>query len=51
MSLIKFTIPASSLIVTLKIYDMLGNEVATLGDEYKSVGSYEVEFNSHSDGG
>jgi hypothetical protein len=30
---------------TLKIYDALGNEVATLVDEYKPAGSYEVEFN------
>ena len=29
---------------TLKIYDILGNEVTTLVDEYKSAGSYEVEF-------
>jgi hypothetical protein len=33
---------------TLKIYDLLGNEVATLIDEYKSAGKYEVEFNSSS---
>lgn len=33
---------------TLKIYDLLGNEVATLVDEYKPAGTYEVEFNSHS---
>ena len=31
---------------TLKIYDVLGNEVATLVDEYKPVGSYEVNFNA-----
>ena len=30
---------------------MLGNEVATLVDEYKPAGTYEVEFNSHSDVG
>ncbi|MGQ9642809.1 MAG: T9SS type A sorting domain-containing protein, partial [Ignavibacterium sp.] len=35
----------------LKVFDVLGKEVATLVDEYKSAGSYEVEFNSHSDGG
>jgi hypothetical protein len=31
---------------TLKVYDVLGNEVAKLVDEYKSAGSYEVEFNT-----
>ena len=31
--------------VTLKIYDVLGNEVATLVNENKPAGSYEVEFN------
>ncbi|MBK7629454.1 MAG: T9SS type A sorting domain-containing protein [Ignavibacteriales bacterium] len=32
----------------LKIYDVLGNEVATLVNEYKSAGSYEVDFNASS---
>lgn len=31
---------------TLKIFDVLGNEVATLVDEYKPAGSYEVEFSA-----
>ncbi|MBK6913819.1 MAG: T9SS type A sorting domain-containing protein [Ignavibacteriales bacterium] len=31
---------------TLKIYDVLGNLVTTLVDEYKPAGSYEVEFKS-----
>ena len=31
--------------VSLKIYDVLGNEVATLVNEEKTAGSYEVEFN------
>jgi len=31
---------------TLKIYDVLGNEVATLVDEYRPAGSYEVEFST-----
>jgi hypothetical protein len=31
---------------TLKVFDVLGNEVATLVDEYKNAGSYEVEFKS-----
>lgn len=37
--------------VILKIYDVLGNEVATLVDEERPAGTYEVEFNGHSDGG
>ncbi len=31
---------------SLKIYDILGNEIATLVDEYKPAGRYEVEFNA-----
>jgi hypothetical protein len=31
---------------TLKIYDVLGNEVTTLVDEFKSAGKYEIEFNA-----
>jgi hypothetical protein len=31
---------------TIKIYDVLGNEVATLVDEYRFAGTYEVEFNA-----
>ena len=32
--------------VSLKVYDILGKEVATLVNEQKSVGSYEVKFNA-----
>lgn len=32
--------------VTLKVYDVLGNEVATLVNEAKPAGSYEVNFNA-----
>ena len=32
--------------VSLKVYDVLGNEIATLVNEYKPAGTYEVEFNS-----
>ena len=31
---------------TLKIYDLLGNEVAMLVDEYKPAGKYETEFDA-----
>lgn len=31
---------------TLMVFDVLGNEVATLVDEYKSAGNYEIEFNT-----
>jgi hypothetical protein len=41
---IRFMVQASSK-VSLKIYDVLGREVVTLVDEYKSVGKYEVNFN------
>jgi len=49
---IKFTILSVTLsgvegsLVTLRVYDVLGNEVATLVNEYKLAGSYEVEFNT-----
>ncbi len=34
---------------TLKVYDVLGNEIAILLDEYKEAGRYEVEFYSSAD--
>ncbi len=42
---ISWQVPAGSH-QTLKVYDILGNEVATLVDEYRDEGSYEVEFNA-----
>jgi parallel beta-helix repeat protein len=58
---IKFTIPTSPFnpspyqgegnserFITLKVYDVLGNEVTTLVDELKPAGEYEVEFNPES---
>ncbi|MFZ1282347.1 MAG: T9SS type A sorting domain-containing protein, partial [Ignavibacteriaceae bacterium] len=33
-------------LVQLKVYDVLGNEVATLVNEYKDAGTYQVEFSS-----
>ena len=45
---IKYTIPSVGTpraeSVQLKVYDVLGNEVATLVNEYKPAGNYEVEF-------
>ena len=34
--------------VSLKVYDILGNEVATLVNEEKPAGSYEINFNASS---
>ena len=42
---IKFSVPTSDL-VTLKVYDVLGNEVATLVNEQKAPGTYEVRFDA-----
>ncbi|MCU0344178.1 MAG: T9SS type A sorting domain-containing protein [Ignavibacterium sp.] len=49
---IKYTIPNVTLSgvegsrVQLKVYDVLGKEVATLVNEEKPAGSYEVDFNA-----
>jgi hypothetical protein len=49
---IKYSIPSVTLSgvegssVTLKVYDLLGNEVKTLVNEEQPVGSYEVEFSA-----
>jgi len=42
---IKYEIPEMSF-VTLKIYDILGNQIATLVNEEKPAGSYEVNFDA-----
>jgi len=41
---INYSIPQNSF-VTLKVYNILGNEIATLVNEEKAVGNYEIEFN------
>ena len=41
---ISYQIPELSF-VTIKIYDVLGNEIATLVNEEKPSGSYEMHFN------
>ncbi|MCH7721906.1 MAG: T9SS type A sorting domain-containing protein [Bacteroidetes bacterium] len=56
---IKFTIPTSPLnpspyqgegnrgrLITLKVYDVLGNEIATLVNEVKPAGIYEVDWDA-----
>ena len=50
---IKFTIPSviasktkQSQLVRLKVYDVLGNEIATLVNEEKQAGNYEVRFDA-----
>ena len=46
---IKYSIPSAgtqrAVSVQLKVYDILGNEVATLVNEEKPAGNYEVQFN------
>ena len=44
---IKYQIPELSF-VTLKVYDVLGSEVATFVNEERVIGSYEVEFDATS---
>jgi photosystem II stability/assembly factor-like uncharacterized protein len=47
---IRFEIPGQArndnALVTIKVYDVLGNEIATLVNEEKPAGTYEVEFQS-----
>ena len=43
---IKYQIPRTSF-VTLKLYDVLGNEISTIVNEEKPFGNYEVEFNAN----
>ena len=41
----RYSIPTQSKVV-IKVYDILGNEIATLMDEEKSVGTYELTWNA-----
>ncbi len=43
--IIKYSVPKSSL-VSLKIYDILGNEISNLINKQESAGIYEVNFNA-----
>ena len=42
---IKYSIPNKST-VSIKVYDLIGNEIATLVHDEKNKGTYEVEFNA-----
>lgn len=42
---INFSVPSSEFVI-LKVYDVIGNELATLVNEEKPAGSYEVNFNT-----
>lgn len=42
---IRYSLPEASF-ATVKIYDMIGNEVATLINEEQPAGNYEVDFNA-----
>jgi len=44
---IKYQVPTASK-VTLKVYDILGREVATLVDQVRTAGVYSVSFNGSS---
>ncbi|MCU0332195.1 MAG: T9SS type A sorting domain-containing protein, partial [Ignavibacteriaceae bacterium] len=44
---ISFSLPSSTF-TSLKVYDILGNEVANLVNEEKPAGNYEVRFNASS---
>jgi hypothetical protein len=46
-TIIKYALPRSSN-VSLKIYDMLGNEVKTVVNEFKTAGTYSVNFDASS---
>jgi photosystem II stability/assembly factor-like uncharacterized protein len=47
-TVIRYTVPdaSASYTVTLKIFNVLGQEIATLVNEQKSVGYYEVKWNA-----
>jgi subtilisin family serine protease len=44
-TIIRYALPKNSF-VTLKIFDVLGKEIATLVNEEKAAGFYDVEFNA-----
>lgn len=45
-TMISYSLPSYSY-VTLKIYDILGNEIVTMVDEHQLPGLYKIEFNTN----
>jgi hypothetical protein len=48
-TVLKYALPNDGY-VTLKIFDVLGQEVSTIVNEYANKGNHEVEFNSDRNG-
>jgi hypothetical protein len=44
-TVINYQLPVNSYVI-LKVYDILGNEIATLVNEEKPAGNYQIEFNA-----
>jgi hypothetical protein len=44
-TIISYSIPQSDF-VTLKVYDVLGNEIRTIINEYQQAGEYKINFNA-----
>lgn len=42
---IRWSVPEAGHL-SIKVYDVLGNEVASIVDEYKNAGSYEIDFDA-----
>ena len=42
---VRYSVPQSSQVV-VKVFDVLGNEIETLVNEEKPIGSYEVDFSA-----
>jgi photosystem II stability/assembly factor-like uncharacterized protein len=45
VTLIKYQVPEASM-VSIKVYDVIGREIAVLVNEVKNAGNYQVSFNS-----
>jgi hypothetical protein len=45
VTIISYSVPAKDF-VSIKVYDVIGNEIVTLVNEEKQAGNYQVEFNA-----